>query len=321
MKLDRLVAAAAALWLAPPALAQFPLPPPATRYAYVANAADAISVIDTTTNTLLFTNTSIFSDNGTAFPPGSGPSGVAVNANVALLSFLNTAPTARTDLNNMALLAPLSPMAQAFIPFGTGASTTLAVASPDNNYFYIVGTDTSENTGILQIQTVGVLLVKQTYSINAVIGMAVSPDGATLYAARINTTVIEIVDTATGYRTSFDPGVYVYQLAVAPDGGTLYGAVGFAQNGFQGIVAMDLAAMTTTFNPVPPVNSGGSIVPLQMVENGDGSRLFMTDNYQNVIYVINTTASPLWTTATISLPSTPYTATSQIALSNDNSKL
>jgi hypothetical protein len=314
-------AATAALWLAAPALAQFPLSPPATKYAYVANAADAISVIDTTTDTLLFTNTLIFSDNGTPFPPFAGPSGVAVNANVALLSFLNPAPTARTDLNNMALIAPLSPLAQAFVPFGTGASTTLSVASPDNNYFYVVGIDSAENTSILQIQTVGVLLVKQTYSINAVIGMAVSPDGSTLYVARINTTQITIVDTATGYQTTFDPGVYVYQLAAAPDGRTLYGAVGFAQNGFQGIVAMDLVAMTTTFHPVPPVNSGGSIIPLQMVENGDGSRLFVSDYYQNAIYVINTTTSPSWTTATISLPSTPLTATSQIALSNDNKKL
>ena len=127
---------------------------------------------------------------------------------------------------------------------------------------------------------------------SAVMSLALSPDGATLYASgdftHVNTDTTPVArnniaafNATTGVVTSFNPGLGIYSdtMALTSDGGTLY----LGDNG--GIAAINTTTgIPTAFDASVP-NGGG----LQMILSPDNSTLYVCGDFSTV----NTDTTPV----------------------------
>jgi YVTN family beta-propeller protein len=118
----------------------------------------------------------------------------------------------------------------------------------------------------------GVVLADQIKA-GSVRGVAVAPDGSTVYATDTGKYAVEAVNTLTGKATSVTVGAYPQDVAVSPDGRSVYVTVTGSDTGPGG--ADTVAVIDTATNKVVR-DIGVGAAPRRVVLSPDGSRAWVT---------------------------------------------
>jgi YVTN family beta-propeller protein len=167
----------------------------------------------------------------------------------------------------------------ATIPAGPSQNLILAaqiIASPDGGRVYalyegsavlspsVLVIDTATNTAITTITSVGV----------APLGLAITPDGKTLYVAD-QLHAVFIIDTGTNAITGSIPitAGFPICLAVTPDGKTLYVGLEVSND-----VVMVNTATNTVVGSTIPIGTG----PFRMAVTPDGAQLYVAGSSRTV---------------------------------------
>lgn len=99
------------------------------------------------------------------------------------------------------------------------------VVSPDSKFVYVTNFITTSNTGIVQVIDTGTNTITATITVGTgsvfPSGVAITPDGQTLYVADEFESQLWVIDTATQEVTT-TLNVFAKALAVSPDGTQLY---------------------------------------------------------------------------------------------------
>jgi len=100
------------------------------------------------------------------------------------------------------------------------------LVSPDSKFVYVTNFVTTSNTGIVQVIDTGTNTITATITVGtgalvAPSGLAITPDGQTLYVADEFGSQLWVIDTATQEVTT-TLNVFAQALAVSPDGTQLY---------------------------------------------------------------------------------------------------
>jgi uncharacterized repeat protein (TIGR01451 family) len=243
---------------------------------YVADSGTGtVSVIDTSTNTVLDT-----------IPVGSQPIAVAVspdgsevyvaNSNSTTVSVINTA-------TNMVATVDVGFFGPQSVAFGPGpGGTTLA---------YVAG-----GTSVAVINTATDTLVK-TIPVSSNFGLrgvAVSPDGSTVYAT--GGAGLSVINATTGAVTTTATGSTPIGVAVTPDGATVY----VANSGSATVSAFNTATGAITTIPV-------GATPTSVAVSRDGSTVYVTNFGATTVSKISTATNTV--TGTIPGFTTPYGVT------------
>jgi YVTN family beta-propeller protein len=144
------------------------------------------------------------------------------------------------------------------------------------------------------------------------LGVAVSPDGSTVYVAN-ELDGVSVIDTATNTVTATVPaGFTPFRLAVTPDGSKVY--VTDAGAGANTVSVIDTATNTMTATiPVGPRPEGVAVTPVQRKreaerERGSGggrerepdrSKVYVANNGANTLSVIDTATNTVIATITV----------------------
>jgi YVTN family beta-propeller protein len=112
------------------------------------------------------------------------------------------------------------------------------------------------------------------------LGVAVSPDGSTVYVTNnIATGIVSVIDAATNtVTTTIAVGSSPYGVAVSPDGSTVY--VANTGSGTVSVIA------TATDNVIATIPVGSS--PIGVAVTPDGSKVYVANNGDNDVSVIGT---------------------------------
>jgi len=176
---------------------------------------------------------------------------------------------------------------------------------------FVTVIDTATNSVIANIQTT-----------NGLSGLAVSPDGATLYATETTPSDVAVIDTATNSITtritvpdSHGPHSGGLFPAVSPDGTRLY----VGNGGFGDIYIIDTASNTLVDTipeiPANPALAGNDIGLHAIAVSPDGSRLYAT-NHNGVLGV-----SVIDTATKVEIGSIPQPGLAQLAVSPNGSQI
>jgi YVTN family beta-propeller protein len=115
---------------------------------------------------------------------------------------------------------------------------------------------------------------------NRVSGLAISPDGAHLYATDAVSGTVEVISTTAGAVIATIPtGPSPQGMAVSPDGRTVY----VAEDSYPGTVAVIDTATATVVRKVPV---GGS--PAAVAVTPDGGTVYVTNDATNTVSHIDT---------------------------------
>lgn len=113
-------------------------------------------------------------------------------------------------------------------------------------------------------------------------GVAVSPDGATLYVVNQGPDTVSVIDTDTQSVTAtISVGVNPILVAVSPDGGTVY----VTNNGGSSVSVID--AGTNTVTATIPVG----VSPYGVAVSPDGATVYVANYQDNTVSVIDTGTS------------------------------
>jgi YVTN family beta-propeller protein len=124
-------------------------------------------------------------------------------------------------------------------------------------------------------------------------GVAVTPDGSTVYVANDN---VSVIATASDTVTAIIPvGTVPVGLAVTPDGGKVYVANSDLSSNNVSVVATPSNTVTATI-PVGSNPNGAAVTP-------DGSKVYIANESSNNVSVIATSSNTV--TATIPVGSAP----------------
>lgn len=269
-------------------------------FAYVTNSgSNTVSVIATATNSVVAT-----------VPVGTNPEGVAVtpdggfvyvgnqgSGSISVIATATNAVVATIAVGGMPLLVAITPdgahvyvasqvsntvsviatatnTVVATIPVSS-APTGLAIA-PDGAHAYV-----SVPPGAVAVIATATNTVVASIPLQEAFGLAVTPDGAFLYAARFceppcGAGSVTVVATATNSVVA-DVGVGVnpYRVAITPDGAFAY----VTNIGSVSVIA------TATHSVVATIPAG--IVPLGVGITPDGAFVYVADAFSNAVAVIS----------------------------------
>jgi YVTN family beta-propeller protein len=187
-------------------------------FAYVSNMGGWMDIIDLATSSIA-KQVSVPSAHSLAISPAGDR--VYVASTDGLVYAIST--TTRQIINNVAV--PYGPWGFAF---KTNATDSL---------MYVTSRDGASVTEV-DMKTLTVL---RAFNIGGrPHGLAISPDGRTLYAADIGDGRVKAIDVASGIVTSSVPLNGAFGVAISPDGGTLYVTAG------GNVAVLNAASMTIT---------------------------------------------------------------------------
>jgi YVTN family beta-propeller protein len=147
-------------------------------------------------------------------------------------------------------------------------------------------------------------------------GLAMSPDGATLYVAENLADSLAVIDLATGtVRQRLSTGRYPYAVAVA------VGGVVFVSNWGVNTVSIFAPGEGGRLTPAPPVQVGRH--PSALAVNSVGSRLFVASGSTDRVMVVDTRVRRVVATLLDPPPAGPDEGTTPnaLALSPDGTRL
>jgi YVTN family beta-propeller protein len=254
---------------------------------YVANHGDGtVSAIDTASNTVIAT-----------IPVGLSPEGVAITPDGGKVYVANNADSTVSVIDTATDMVIGSPIPVGYSPHGVAVT-------PDGSTVYVVNSrrtqfmdgtvsviDTASNTVIATI-LVGVERRANPF------GVAVTPDGSTVYITTTGFGGVAVIDTATNTViatiTVGGPGTSLEGVAVTPDGSTVY-----ITNVHDGtVVVIDTTTNTVIGSPIPFGLSaeGVAITP-------DGGKVYVANNASSTVSVIDTASNTV--SATIPVGNQP----------------
>ncbi len=237
---------------------------------YFGNSNNNISVINAATNTIV---------NNIIFPNGgSGGDGIDISPDGSKLYYASTGTEGIAD--TVFVINTASGSVIAGIPFSTQGGVRGIVVSPDGSKAYvadnsdIVVINTTTNTILTTINTAG----------NYLYGIAITPDGSTVYATAyfseqlyiLNTSTNAVSGTVSTGTESFPLGV-----AVSPDGSKVY----VSNVGLNNVAVIN----TSTNTLVATVSTGQG--PFGLSFTPDGSLLYVANQSSNNVSVINTSSN------------------------------
>lgn len=259
-----------------------------TPVAYVTNSLvnNIVAVVDLTSNKVV-----------TTFQVGTGPAGLALSPDQSRLyvaeSGDNTLTVINTSTNTVVATIPVghSPFAVAVSPDGK----KVYVSNNGDNTISIIDTAMDQVTGTINVgespwgiktnprtgdvyvlnQYDGTVSVIEGGSIKAVIpvgdtpaiGLAVSPDGARLYVANVNSNNVSIIDTANNtVISSINLGNSPDGVAFSPDGKYIY---------VTNLGDQNISVIQASDNNI--INSFNARFPASVAVKPDGKALYVSD--------------------------------------------
>lgn len=179
---------------------------------------------------------------------------------------------------------------------GHGSFPIQVVAHPTLPVAYVMSTGYTERAVLVVDVTTGVV-VQQLDQGDAFFGLAISPDGATLYASGGASNVVHVyaIASADGHLTAgtpiafdatvFSPGDYPAGLAVSPDGQHLWVATFHGSGGLSGkLVDWPIGGSTATPRAITP-----SVRPYDLLYVPAHHELYATGFADTRISVVDTT--------------------------------
>jgi len=192
-------------------------------YAYVSNMAGSLDILDLAANTLV-THVAIPDAHALAL----SPSGDRVFVTTTTGKVVAVSTTTRAVVDSVAV--PYGPWG---IAFRTTATDTLMYVS-------------SRDGGIVSEVDAHAMTVRRTFSVGGrPHGLAISPDGATLYVADNSGGRVLAVNTTTGAVTRSVDIAGAFAIAISPDGSTLYVATDGAR---EAVITASTLAITRLYD-------------------------------------------------------------------------
>jgi YVTN family beta-propeller protein len=241
--------------------------------AYVVNRMSAsTSVIDTGTDSIIATFP-VGGSTAVASPDGSTVY-VAGQGNIAVVSTATNAVTTNVALNAL------------FSGRGDPINPVDIAITPDGNRLYVAGRAGTAWVSVVDTRTNSVV-TNIAFSNDVLSGLAVTPDGKTVYVMDESASTVSTIDTASNAITStFSVGHSPHCIAISPDGRRAY--IGLYASNY--VVVLDIATKAVIADiPVNGPSNGIAITP-------DGNTIY--DAIGNGIAVVTTATN----TVTITLP-------------------
>jgi YVTN family beta-propeller protein len=231
-------------------------------------AANNVSVIDTSTNTVVST-----------FGVGSGAWAAAVRGDESLVYVSNSNDNTVSVINTAtnAIIATVS----------VGSDPHGLAISPDGTSVYVVNQD-SNSVSVINTAT---NTVTATITVGQVPGsVALSPDGTRAYVVNTSSNTVSVINTVTDtvvarINVESDPG----RPAVSPDGSSVY-----VTNKDSNTVSVINTATNTV---VTTINVGTT--PSGIAFSPDGTHVYVANNASNTVSVINTATNTVVTTINV----------------------
>lgn len=234
----------------------------AGQYAYVASfEANAVSVIDTTSNSVIAT-----------IPVGSGPFGVASTPDGRFVYVTNSGANSVSviDTSSNAVVATVA----------VGGSPLGVAVTPDGRFAYAL---MAGDGSVYAIST-----ATNTVSVAAPIGMstpvsiAFAPDGRKAYITAASANTVSVLDPATNSVTASVPvGAFPFDAAVTPDGRFAYVA-NLASPATEAVSVIDAAGNAVVANVALDDGSQGVAI------HPDGRFVYVAHSVTNSVSVVDT---------------------------------
>jgi YVTN family beta-propeller protein len=257
--------------------------------AYITNGSDGtVSVIDTTTNTVTAT-----------IAVGNLPFGVAVTPDASAVYITNFSD------NTVSVIDTSSNTVTATIPVGR---EPLGVAvTPDGRLVYV--TNRADSTvSVIDPAVKGSWRQRNHYTRlyhrksmifppiavgHVPAGVAISPDGSTVYVVNQADNTVSVIDTLTNTVTGspITVGFSPFGVAITPDGNTVY----VTNSDDDTVSVIDTTTKTVIRSPIPV-----GVDPLGVTVSADGSTVYVTNLLDNTVSVIATPTNTV--IATIPVP-------------------
>lgn len=249
----------------------------AAPFAYVANLADGISVVDTATNEVVAT-----------VGVGSGPQGVAITPNGAFAYVTNFTS------NDVSVIKTATNTVTATVEVGVGP---LGVAITPNGAFAYVAVfgHLCVGGGVWVIDTATNAVVATVPLVGCTTGVAITPDGAFAYATNNTSDTVSVIDTTTNsVMLTVTVGGNPYGVAITPDGAFAY----VTHSGLSGTSANSVSVIDTAANSVAATVSVGA-VPRGVAITPDGAFAYVTNNSSNTVSVVATATNTVVATVPV----------------------
>lgn len=257
--------------------------------AYVTNGADGtVSVIDTGGNTVTATIPVEPASNASLGLPAITPDGKSLYAP----DLFNGLFVVKTATNNVAATIP-------------GARGIAVAISPDGTRAY-VQTGGSSVTGVPVIDTATNAVITTISPVDGVfgIGIADTPNGLTLYIAGGETQDVSAIATSSNTVTATIPFTGLPEgIAVTPDGSRAYvSSIQLISGSATSVGIIDTAANTLEATSIAVGSSGssdGAILCPCLAITPDGALVYVTNNGDSTVSVIDTSMNAVVHTVTV----------------------
>jgi YVTN family beta-propeller protein len=138
---------------------------------------------------------------------------------------------------------------------------------------------------IAEVDVASDTILADSISADSPEGVAVTPDGATVYVAETGQYQVIAVNASTGTETPITVGPYPQDVAVSPDGSQVYATVTGSDSG-PGSSDVVAVISTATNKVTGDITVGPA--PRQVVFSPDGSRAYVTDMNSDSVSVLAT---------------------------------
>jgi len=211
-----------------------------------------------------------------------GPEGVAVSPDGSLV-YVTKNTDDSVSVINAATGGLITTIGVGFLPLGV-------VVSPDGAKVYVANNGGTNTIQVIDVATNAI--VPPDIQIGGVpgagpAGLAIKPDGTTLYATKLAGNIVAVIDIATRIVTHrIGVGTFPEGIAISPDGKRLYVA-----NFGDGSLARDTVSVIDTatnkeFKTIP-VGQG----PVGLDIGHGGGKVFVANNTSNDVSVIDTASN------------------------------
>ncbi|BBO15408.1 autotransporter domain-containing protein [Bradyrhizobium sp. TM102] len=219
---------------------------------------------------------------------------------ILVLPYLASTSASRAQIDNYGIWTALNSTPGQVIEFGTlsnapigspiGTSTYphSAVFSADGRFAYVV----AMSGAVEVIDVVGRTVVATIPVAGQTAGLALSPDGSSLYVTSSSAHSVTVISTATNVvvGSPIAVGAAPYGVVVSPDGTRAY----VANQGSANISIIDAASKTV----IGTVAAGSS--PSGITTSPDGSRIYVTNQSDGSVTVIDAASQSVVTTVSVS---------------------